>query len=377
MPRQVDHDRRRADIARAAWELMAERGPAGTTLREVGAALGMANGAVRHYFPGKDAVVEAAYRHGVDAAEARIERAVRGASGLAALRALAVAVLGAPGADVPGVPPVAVEAAVRRRDRIAALLDRARADGEVRTPWPTPVLVEQLLALLAGTRAVAPAPGQGPDLRGQVIEAFLSGLGRDGGAPDRPPAPEPGRDGAGEPDGPPPDPPSGFLAFAGTALDRTAERMPETDRASMTLVLLLHRVASSLVYDLESTVHRPAGWSWSAFRMLFTVWIAGEQEAGRVAGLCGMSRAAVSSLANTLAAAGLVERRPAPRDRRMVHLSLTTEGRRRLEEAFRRHNRRESEWAALLPDGDLEVLNDLLGRLARAAQQADWVKRRS
>ena len=85
------------------------------------------------------------------------------------------------------------------------------------------------------------------------------------------------------------------LAYV-VALDRAGERLPGIDRSAMAMVLLLHRVASAIVYDLESTVHRPAGWSWSAFRMLFTLWICGPQEAGRCAELAGMSRAAVSSL---------------------------------------------------------------------------------
>ena len=97
-----------------------------------------------------------------------------------------------------------------------------------------------------------------------------------------------------------------FLAFADVALRTTAERMPEVDQAAMAMVLLLHRVTNTVVYDLESTVHRPAGWSWSAFRLLFTLWVAGPQEASRAAELSGMSRAAVSSLSKTLNA-----RRPA------------------------------------------------------------------
>lgn len=39
--------------------------------------------------------------------------------------------------------------------------------------------------------------------------------------------------------------------------------------------MLLHSVSSALVYDLESGVHRPAGWSWSGFRLLFALWIFG------------------------------------------------------------------------------------------------------
>jgi DNA-binding MarR family transcriptional regulator len=167
-----------------------------------------------------------------------------------------------------------------------------------------------------------------------------------------------------------------FLSFSRIAVDVTATRLPATDRDAMAMVLLLHRVANTVVYDLESTVHRPAGWSWSAFRLLFTVWVAGPQEARRAAELTGMSRAAVSSLAKTLAAAGLVGRTPDAHDRRSVVLSLTDAGRHRLEATFREHNRREARWAGLLAPADLRVLNRVLAELARAAQSQGWVSHR-
>jgi DNA-binding MarR family transcriptional regulator len=170
--------------------------------------------------------------------------------------------------------------------------------------------------------------------------------------------------------------PGGFLAYADVALDRTAERLPGTDRSAMAMVLLLHRVANTVVYDLESTVHRPAGWSWSAFRLLFALWVFGPQEGSRAAGLTGMSRAAVSSLAKTLAAAGLVARAPDARDRRSVVLSLTESGAVRFEDAFREHNRRESRWAGLLTDDEVRTLNTVLGKLARVTHDQDWVSHR-
>lgn len=169
----------------------------------------------------------------------------------------------------------------------------------------------------------------------------------------------------------------GFLSFAETALDRTVERLPGTDRSAMAMVLFLHRVVNSLVYDLESTVHRPAGWSWSAFRLLFTLWVSGPQESSGAAELAGMSRAAVSALAKTLEAAGLLERTPDERDRRGVVLSLTPTGTERLEATFRVHNRREAEWAGLLTPEELDVLNAVLSKLARAAQAEPWVSHRS
>jgi DNA-binding MarR family transcriptional regulator len=167
-----------------------------------------------------------------------------------------------------------------------------------------------------------------------------------------------------------------FLSFADIAPERAVERLPEMNRSAMAMVLLLYRVTSTVVYDLESTVHRPAGWSWSAFRLLFTLWISGPQEASRAAELAGMSRAAVSSLSRTLSTAGLLERGPDERDRRGVVLSLSAEGARRLEATLRVHNEREAEWAALLTPEELDAFNTVLAKLARAARSEDWVSHR-
>jgi DNA-binding MarR family transcriptional regulator len=167
-----------------------------------------------------------------------------------------------------------------------------------------------------------------------------------------------------------------FLSFAEVAVDATIERLPDVDASAMRMVMLLHRVSSAIVYDLESTVHRPAGWSWSAFRLLFTLWISGPVESGRAAQLSGMSRAAVSSLTNTLSGTGLLARSPSFRDSRAVLLALTADGEHALASTFGRHNRREVEWASLLTPSELEVLNAALAKLARAAHLQQWVKLR-
>ena len=165
------------------------------------------------------------------------------------------------------------------------------------------------------------------------------------------------------------------LAFIGRAVDDTAARLPDVDRESMALVLLLHRVTNTIVYDLESTVHRPAGWSWSAFRAVFTLWISGPLEPSRLAELSGMSRQAVSSLAKTLEADGLVERRVADHDARSVVLSLTPTGVDRVEHVFADHNRRETEWAGTLDPDERAQLTRLLAKLADAAHDP-WVNHR-
>lgn len=54
MPKQVDHQRRRADIAEAAWRLTVEEGLEAVTMRRVAAMAGVSLGQVQHYFASKD-----------------------------------------------------------------------------------------------------------------------------------------------------------------------------------------------------------------------------------------------------------------------------------------------------------------------------------
>ncbi len=165
------------------------------------------------------------------------------------------------------------------------------------------------------------------------------------------------------------------VAFVQRAVDDTAARLPEIDRQAMELVLHLHRVTNAVVYDLESTVHRPAGWSWSAFRAVFTLWISGPLEPSRLAEQSGMSRQAVSALAKTLEADGMIERRTADRDARSIVLSLTPAGADRLERVFVEHNRREAEWASALDPAERAELTRLLTKLADTTHDP-WVNHR-
>lgn len=161
-----------------------------------------------------------------------------------------------------------------------------------------------------------------------------------------------------------------FLSFVDYAIARTGSELPQVDTEAMRLVLTLHRVTNALVYDLESSVHRPRGFSWPGFRVLFVLWHAGPAEAKRVAELSGMSRAAVSALVNTLERVGLVSRRQAEHDRRAVQLSLTPAGHEAISGAFLAHNRREQAWAATLTGAERETLIALLGKLMDGADLA-------
>ncbi|PZG44884.1 MarR family transcriptional regulator [Spongiactinospora gelatinilytica] len=161
--------------------------------------------------------------------------------------------------------------------------------------------------------------------------------------------------------------PLDFLSFVDHAISHTAGALPQADLDAMRLVLTLHRVTNALVYDLESSVHRPRGLSWPGFRVLFVLWHAGPAEAKRVAELSGMSRAAVSALVNTLERDGLVSRRQADHDRRAVRLSLTPAGNDAIIGTFEAHNRREQAWAGTLTDDERGRLVELLEKLMEGA----------
>jgi len=63
MPKRIDHDARRRQIAKAAIEVIGAQGLDNTRLVDVGRAAKVTTGAITHYFDGKDAVLLAALDH--------------------------------------------------------------------------------------------------------------------------------------------------------------------------------------------------------------------------------------------------------------------------------------------------------------------------
>jgi TetR/AcrR family transcriptional regulator, transcriptional repressor of bet genes len=57
MPKIVDHDQRRTEIVRALWQVIAEHGIEGVSLRVVAQAAGVSIGRIQHYFGSREALV--------------------------------------------------------------------------------------------------------------------------------------------------------------------------------------------------------------------------------------------------------------------------------------------------------------------------------
>ncbi|WP_254125502.1 MarR family winged helix-turn-helix transcriptional regulator [Amycolatopsis sp. CA-230715] len=154
-----------------------------------------------------------------------------------------------------------------------------------------------------------------------------------------------------------------FWSFVELANTRLAREFGFSHPLATEVLLTLNRASSVVTYDLEATVHRPRGRSWSGFRLLFVTWLAGPLEAKKAAELTGMSRAAVSNLAKTLVVDGLLERTPGEHDGRSVLLSLTKRGQVEMVEVFRAQNEREHEWAGVLTETEQRILVLLLNKL--------------
>lgn len=165
--------------------------------------------------------------------------------------------------------------------------------------------------------------------------------------------------------------PLDFWSFIDVANRRLSTELGSTHQLATQVLLTLNRAANVVTYDLEASVHRPRGLSWSTFRLMFVTWLAGPVEPKIAAKLTGMSRAAVSNLTKTLESAQLIERTPDSHDGRSVQLSLTDKGRSEMAETYREHNEREYAWASVLTEAEQHILVMLLNKLITNRSEFD------
>jgi AcrR family transcriptional regulator len=72
VPRIVDHDARRADLARAVWSVVRRAGIEHASVRTVAAEAGCSPGSLRHYFPTQSDLLTCALQAVVDRIESRL-----------------------------------------------------------------------------------------------------------------------------------------------------------------------------------------------------------------------------------------------------------------------------------------------------------------
>ncbi|MBY6412847.1 TetR/AcrR family transcriptional regulator [Rhodococcus sp. BP-252] len=193
MPKLVDHDERRRAIAAATWRLIAAKGIDAANMRDIAAEAGYTNGALSHYFSGKDDILRTSFELIFEATNTRIAAAMGEAKGLAALRIFCLEVM-------PTTSETLLEARIaaslwqramydghmedinRRalglwRDRMACYIEEARDLGEV-GDVDVALAVEQLLNMMMGMQILGVlTPHETSSYRQlAMVDGFLASL---------------------------------------------------------------------------------------------------------------------------------------------------------------------------------------------------------
>ncbi|RMI45986.1 MarR family transcriptional regulator [Actinomadura harenae] len=94
----------------------------------------------------------------------------------------------------------------------------------------------------------------------------------------------------------------------------------------MMAVSNIYRAATAIRQHVEGSVLRRADLTWTAFVVLWVVWIWEEMETRHVAEEAGISKGTLTGVVRTLEGRGLLERHQHATDGRLVLLRLTPEG---------------------------------------------------
>ncbi|QKS73330.1 MarR family transcriptional regulator [Paenalkalicoccus suaedae] len=129
------------------------------------------------------------------------------------------------------------------------------------------------------------------------------------------------------------------------------------------MVTSIYKVAQGLRNKMEREVLAEHGLSWTAFSMLYDLWIWESVETKRLAELTGVSKATVSNITKTLERKRLLVRETDARDRRITHLLLTDAGKDLMRELYPRFHQGEKEIASGLTGDEQRLVASLMRRV--------------
>ncbi len=154
---------------------------------------------------------------------------------------------------------------------------------------------------------------------------------------------------------------------------KVAERLGHLplDFRAMAVVSNLFRASAAVRRSMESRVLAPDRLSWTSFVVLWVLWVWGEMESRDLAAAVGISRPTSTGVVTTLERRKLVRRRRNAQDRRMVRVSLTSAGLRKIEELFPRFNAEEAALTAHLAPEEQEALASMLRSMLRTVEPPD------
>ncbi len=143
------------------------------------------------------------------------------------------------------------------------------------------------------------------------------------------------------------------------------------DFRAMWAVSNLFRASAAIRRHMEAHILAADRLSWTAFTGLWVLWVWGEMESREFAQAVGVSRPTATGVVTTLEGRGFVRRKKDVRDGRMVLVSLTAAGKRKIEQLFPRFNAEEVSVTSHLDAGEQDALARLLRSMYRAVDGND------
>jgi TetR/AcrR family transcriptional regulator, transcriptional repressor of bet genes len=196
MPKLVDHEQRREELAAAVWRLASREGLEAITVRRVAEEAGWSTGALVHYFSDKEELVLFAFRTVADRVGRRVARTEeRTSDPLELARAMLVEGLPIDGERREEVrlwfaflglaltrPPLARAQRVTYRawrDRVAGHLARAQDEGRLRADFDCATEAAALVALVDGlaVQAIFEPRRFSRERQLELVDARLAELG--------------------------------------------------------------------------------------------------------------------------------------------------------------------------------------------------------
>jgi AcrR family transcriptional regulator len=168
MPKVVDREKRRAEVAEAAWRVIERVGIRAATLRDIAEEMGITKGSLAHYFQSKQQLVAFAFEHGVRRVFEHMESMTRVASpGVDRLRialelmtpahfdldaaSAAALTFWAYATDDKLLADVHLRNYATWRTRVSEFLEEAKARGQLRAATDVTLETTALMALVDGT----------------------------------------------------------------------------------------------------------------------------------------------------------------------------------------------------------------------------------
>ncbi|WP_245400084.1 MarR family transcriptional regulator [Niallia sp. Man26] len=134
---------------------------------------------------------------------------------------------------------------------------------------------------------------------------------------------------------------------------------------AIAVVTNIYRVAQGLKNKMEQQVLSEYGLSWTAFSMLYDLWVWESIETKKLAESNGVSKATISNITKTLEKKEYCYRKNDIRDRRITYVAITDKGKQVMEELYPRFHVGEVDIVAHMSIEEQKNMSSLLRNVIR------------